>query len=121
AALAGHDLAAPAGLHVLEEVDAVFLLVGEDDVVEAVAVEIREAESVVPPEVAKKLELAKPRTRRQGKWKFLGIRRPRIGPDHAFRLINDDVCQCFSQANPCYEFGAIKRRRLVPGTVRLLA
>ena len=47
AALAGHHLAAPTGLHVFEEVDAVFFLVGEDDVIEAVLVDVNKAYSVV--------------------------------------------------------------------------
>src|SRR5262245_18077051 len=47
ARLARHHLLAPALLHVLEEVDAVFLLVGEDDVELAVAVEVEEAETGV--------------------------------------------------------------------------
>jgi hypothetical protein len=42
ARFAGHHLAAPAGLHVLEEVDAVFLLGGENDIQLAVAIEIQE-------------------------------------------------------------------------------
>ncbi len=47
ARLAGHDLFRPAVLHVGEEIDAVFLLVGEDDVVGAVFVDVDETEARV--------------------------------------------------------------------------
>ena len=47
ALLAGHDLAAPAVLHVGEEVDAVFLFIGEDHVLPPVTIEIDKTKAVI--------------------------------------------------------------------------
>src|SRR5262249_28255308 len=47
AGLAGHDLLAPAVLHVGEEIDAVFLLVGEDHIIVAVLVDVDETQTVI--------------------------------------------------------------------------
>src|SRR5262249_52822576 len=47
ALLAGHDLAAPAVLHIGEEVDAVLFFVGEDDVLPAVTIKIDKTKAVI--------------------------------------------------------------------------
>src|SRR5205823_4981057 len=43
--LAGHDLAAPAFLHVLEQINAILFFVGIDNVIAAIAIEVDEPES----------------------------------------------------------------------------